>query len=58
MKSLDTLQSRRGGRRRRPVTLAASALVLVALVVAACGQAAPTAALTAVSHPAACGGSE
>jgi plastocyanin len=43
MKSLDTLQSLRGGRRRSPVTLAASALVLVALVVAACVQAAPTA---------------
>ena len=41
MKSLDTLQSLRGGQRRRPVTLAASALVLVALVLAACGQAAP-----------------
>jgi plastocyanin len=42
MKSSEPLQSLRGGQRRRPVTLAASALVLVALVVAACGQAAPT----------------
>ena len=42
MKSSKLLQSLRGGRRLRPVTLAASALVLVALVVAACGQAAPT----------------
>ncbi len=42
MKSLDSSQSRPSGQRRRPVTLAVGALVLIALVVAACGQAAPT----------------
>ena len=43
MKRLDTLQLPRSSRPRRPVMLATGALVLVALVVAACGQAAPTA---------------
>jgi plastocyanin len=51
MKSSDTLQPRRGGQRRSPVTLAASALLLLALVVAACGQAAPTASESPAATP-------
>ena len=43
MRSFDNIRKQNpGGQRRQPLSLAAGALVLVALVAAACGQAAPT----------------
>lgn len=52
MRGLNDVRARRNSaRRRRPSTLTAGGLLLIALLVAACGQAAPTAAPDADAQP-------